>query len=244
MRDIAIEQDAWRDERVLRCVSGGKTRTFRAQHIGLHEGAIPDQHVARALGCEFLWDAVASTFIPRRSAQLESSTAGVFIAGDAGGIGGYAVAEAEGRLAASVILHRLGKQDAAAMARECRQADRLRRRHLAARSLLDRLYAPAPEVLAPPDQTLICRCEEVSCGAVRDAMRQGASGPNQVKAFLRAGMGPCQGRLCAPTVAQLVATQRHLSSAQAGFYHIRTPLTPITVGELAALEQEKAPPDA
>lgn len=37
------------------------------------------------------------------------------------------------------------------------------------------------------------------------AARLGVTGPNQMKAFLRCGMGPCQGRLCGLTVVELIA---------------------------------------
>lgn len=77
--------------------------------------------------------------------------------------------------------------------------DRLRAaltRDAAIRPLLETLYAPAPEVLAPADDTIICRCEEVTAGTIRATVDLGAPGPNQVKSMLRTGMGPCQGRVC------------------------------------------------
>ncbi|WP_413733664.1 FAD-dependent oxidoreductase [Sodalis sp. RH21] len=241
--DLSIEQDPLRDGLVLHCRTGRKTRTFAAQHVGLHEGVIPEQHVARSLGCDFLWDEIACAFRPRRSTALESSVAGVFIAGDAGGIGGYRVAEAEGRLAAIAILHRLGKLAEAPMRQERQAAQRLSRSHLTSRPLLNLLYAPSHEILAPDSAALACRCEEVSCAAVRESIRLGANGPNQLKAFLRTGMGPCQGRLCATTIAHLFAAERNIPLDKAGFYHIRNPLIPVSVGELADLYRDNEAPD-
>ena len=55
------------------------------------------------------------------------------------------------------------------------------------------------------DETIACRCEEVSVGEIRRAARLGATGPNQLKAFTRCGMGPCQGRTCGPVVAAILA---------------------------------------
>src|SRR3546814_13004734 len=61
-----------------------------------------------------------------------------------------------------------------------------RRRHLAVRPLLDALFPPSPEILAPADDaTIVCRCEEVTAGDIRAAVRLGATGPNQLKAFTR-----------------------------------------------------------
>jgi Sarcosine oxidase A3 domain len=49
-------------------------------------------------------------------------------------------------------------------------------------------------------------------------------------------MGPCQGRMCGPTVSELIAETHGISVADAGYYRIRPPLKPVTVGELAAMD--------
>jgi hypothetical protein len=61
-----------------------------------------------------------------------------------------------------------------------------------------------------------------------------------MKAFLRCGMGPCQGRLCGLTVTELMAQARGVLPQQIGYYHLRAPVKPITVGELAALPKSEA----
>jgi len=87
----------------------------------------------------------------------------------------------------------------------------------------------------PRDATIACRCEEVTAERVVQALRAGASGPNQAKALTRCGMGPCQGRLCAPTLTALVAETCGISATEAGTYRQRFPVKPVTLGELAAL---------
>jgi bacterioferritin-associated ferredoxin len=111
-----------------------------------------------------------------------------------------------------------------------------RHTHLAIRRFLDVLYAPRSEILRPTDDVLVCRCEEVTAAALREVVRQGCLGPNQAKAFLRAGMGACQGRLCGPVVSEIIAEARRVSPAEVGYYRIRPPLKPIAVGELIATE--------
>ena len=56
-----------------------------------------------------------------------------------------------------------------------------------------------------------------------------------MKAFLRCGMGSCQGRYCGLTVTELVAHERRISPAEAGYFRLRWPVKPITLGELASL---------
>ncbi|MGU3285047.1 MULTISPECIES: NAD(P)/FAD-dependent oxidoreductase [unclassified Methylobacterium] len=206
----------------------------------LHEGVIPSTHITRALGLEHDWDARQLCWRPRLDAWGATSHPNVAVAGDGGGIGGWEAAVASGRLAAIDAAHRLGKLDAAA--RDARAAaPRISLRSaLSLRPFLDRLYAPAPTVLAPADDTIVCRCEEITGGQIREAARLGATGPNQVKAFLRAGMGPCQGRMCGTVVAALIAEIRGASMEEVGALRPRAPFKPMTVGELAREPQDAA----
>ena len=204
----------------------------------LHEGVIPSTHITRALGLDHDWDARQLCWRPRLDAWGATSHANVAVAGDGSGIGGWEAAVAGGRLAAVDAAHRLGRLDAAG--RDARAAPHRAslRSALALRPFLDRLYAPAPAVLTPEDATIACRCEEITAGQVREAARLGATGPNQVKAFLRAGMGPCQGRMCGTVVAALIAEVRAASMEEVGALRPRAPFKPMTVGELATSEPE------
>jgi NADPH-dependent 2,4-dienoyl-CoA reductase/sulfur reductase-like enzyme len=103
--------------------------------------------------------------------------------------------------------------------------------------LLDRLHRPRRSVLVPADDDIIaCRCEEVSVGSIRQAARLGAAGPNQLKAFTRCGMGPCQGRICGPIAGAVIADALGKPIAAIGTLRPRAPFKPITLGTLAALE--------
>ncbi len=88
------------------------------------------------------------------------------------------------------------------------------------------------------DGTIVCRCEEVLAGQIRDHVRIGCLGPNQAKAYSRAGMGPCQGRICGLTVSEIIAEARGVSPGEVGYYRIRPPIKPVTIGELAALADD------
>jgi hypothetical protein len=49
-------------------------------------------------------------------------------------------------------------------------------------------------------------------------------------------MGPCQGRLCGLTVVELMAATQRRPPGEIGYYRIRPPVRPLTVGQLAADE--------
>ncbi|HRE21414.1 MAG TPA: (2Fe-2S)-binding protein, partial [Rhabdaerophilum sp.] len=107
------------------------------------------------------------------------------------------------------------------------------------RAFLDRLFLPPRQFRVPAeDETIVCRCEEATAGAVRQAVKTGATGPNQLKAYLRCGMGPCQGRLCGLTVTEMIAAERNVSPDEIGYYRLRMPVKPLALGELAMIEPD------
>jgi bacterioferritin-associated ferredoxin len=82
---------------------------------------------------------------------------------------------------------------------------------------------------------IVCRCEEVTAGRIREMARRGCRGPNQTKFFSRCGMGPCQGRLCGIPVTQILAASAGLSEDEVGAYRTRAPLKPIPLQALASV---------
>lgn len=217
----------------------GREGEAAASVLLVHEGLVPNIHAPLALGCDMGWSAVQHCYAPVLDSWGETSQAGIFVAGDAAGIGGADAAEPRGRIAALAAAVRLGRlaTDAAEAAAQSERATLARA--LALRPLLDALYAPRQQVFAPPDETIVCRCEEVTAGELRAAAAKGRPGPNQIKAFTRAGMGPCQGRQCGYTTAQIIAAAQDRSVDSVGFYRIRPPLKPVTLGELASLDEKE-----
>jgi bacterioferritin-associated ferredoxin len=112
------------------------------------------------------------------------------------------------------------------------------------RAFLDRVFRPIDSHRIPSGDTLVCRCEEVSAAQITEAVRIGGTGPNQLKAYLRCGMGPCQGRLCGLTVTELIAQARGKTPAEIGHYRLRPPVKPISVAELASLPRSEAEANA
>ncbi|MDH2341432.1 (2Fe-2S)-binding protein [Bradyrhizobium sp. SSUT77] len=108
-------------------------------------------------------------------------------------------------------------------------------RDLAARRFLDALYEPPERFRVPSGDIIVCRCEEIPAHRIEALIAQGVLGPNQLKFFMRCGMGPCQGRLCGLTVTEMFAAGRGVSPAQIGHYRLRTPIKPVTVAEMASL---------
>jgi NADPH-dependent 2,4-dienoyl-CoA reductase/sulfur reductase-like enzyme len=214
----------------------GRRQRIAARTVLLHQGVVPHTHVTWSLRAEHRWDALQQCFVPVTDAWGELSVPGIRVAGDGRGIGGAKAAAAQGRLAGLAAAQACGRLDAGERDRLAQAWQRELRQHLAIRPFLDALYRAPDAHRIPADDVTVCRCEEVTGGALRDAVRLGAQGPNQAKAFSRCGMGPCQGRMCGLTVTELMADATGRTPQEIGFYRIRPPLKPLTVRELATAE--------
>lgn len=217
----------------------GRDGDVAAEVLLVHEGVVPNIHAPLALGCAVSWHAGQHCYVPVLDGWGETSQANIFVAGDSAGIGGAEAAEPRGRIAALRVAARLGLLGEGGAETAARTERAMLARALALRPFLDALYAPRPQVFAPVDETLVCRCEEVTAGELRARAVQGRPGLNQIKAFTRAGMGPCQGRQCGYTMAHIVAAAQNRPVEEVGFYRIRPPLKPVTLGELASLDERE-----
>jgi NADPH-dependent 2,4-dienoyl-CoA reductase/sulfur reductase-like enzyme len=214
-------------------MAAGRRETLQADLLLLHQGVVPNVNLAMAAGIEHRWDELQLCWSPVLDPNGNSSVDGIAVAGDGAGIGGAGAAVVRGRIAARAAVEALAPAAAAkltsmaALRASLVQAER-------GRAFLDTLFRPAPQFRIPKGDTIVCRCEEVTAKDILDAVAIGATGPNQLKAYRRAGMGPCQGRLCGLTVTELMAQARGKSPREIGYYRLRAPVKPITLAELAA----------
>ncbi len=221
----------------VRFARGGMIGEIPTTTLLLHQGVVPNVQVTRQLGCAHVWDDAQRCWRPELDDWGSTSIDGIAVAGDGGGIAGAEAAALAGQMVGLDAAHRLGKLDGKERDARAAPLRRARATQLAIRPLLDALFSPPAEILAPPDAaTVVCRCEEVTAGMIREAVTLGATGPNQMKAYLRCGMGPCQGRFCGLTVAEIIAAACGQSMEETGYYRIRPPIKPVTLGELAGIE--------
>jgi thioredoxin reductase len=252
LRGLALEQRVRRRVRVIRNVTAivargpGRVETLElettrgtvilhADLLVLDQGLVPEINFGAALGCAYRWNDAQACFEPVVDAWGGSTLAGVFFAGDAAGIAGAEAAQARGHLAALAVANAIGRIDARARDAAAEKPRAAVRRALRGRAFLDVLHRPADAYRIPGGDTVVCRCENVTAEQVIAMIRQGAAGPNQVKAVARCGMGPCQGRSCGLTVTELVARERRISPGEAGYFRLRWPVKPIALADLAAL---------
>ncbi|MGW4567919.1 FAD-dependent oxidoreductase, partial [Streptomyces sp. NPDC004561] len=175
----------------------GSARRIPCDTLAVGHGMLPHTDLAETLGCTLAGTAV------RVDDEQRTDVPGVWAAGEATGIGGADLALTEGRLAGRSIAARL--RGAAPDPRGWAGLARKRSGQREFFAALDTVYAPPADWAdGVPDDTVVCRCEEVTAGEVRTAVGTlGAADLRTVKLLTRAGMGWCQGRMCAPAVAGL-----------------------------------------
>ncbi len=216
----------------------GTEQTFDVDALVVGYGFVSSLELGRLAGCEHAWHADLGGWVPVRGRDMESTVPGVFIAGDGAGVAGSAVALAEGHLVGLGVAGRLGRLAGREYSREASRA-RGRLRHLAGfRRVMDELYRFGSGLYTLADgETTLCRCEEVSMAEALQAVHEGASHVNEVKAWTRTGMGRCQGRMCGPALSHLIARATGRTVADAGVFTPRPPAKPVPLLALATQTQ-------
>lgn len=231
-RDIAVK--GTQRAEALSFTHSGRAHRIDASLVLLHQGVVPNTQISWSLRAKHNWSDAQLCWVPETDEYGQIDESCIYVAGDSRGIVGAKASAAQGRLAAIAIAAKLQKIGVADRRLTEEQVRAELRGHLHVRPFLDALYRPKDAHRMPTDDAVIvCRCEEVSAGQIRKYVDVGCQGPNQTKAFGRCGMGPCQGRMCGLTVTELIAQGRGVSPQEVGYYRIRPPLKPVTLGELA-----------
>ncbi|MEU8817576.1 FAD/NAD(P)-binding oxidoreductase [Actinoplanes sp. NPDC048796] len=169
----------------------GTSRRLVVDAVCVSHGFLPRTELAVAAGCETGPEGAVAV-----DGDCRTSVPGVFAAGEITGIGGADLALAEGTIAGTVA--------AGAAPTAAQRRDVLTHQRFAARLGAGHGIRPGwTGWLA--DDTLICRCEEVTAGELRDiAVATGSRGLRSLKLSTRAGLGVCQGRVCGRSVEELL----------------------------------------
>lgn len=218
--------------------SVGNRRVVRdCDLLVVHDGIVPAIDLAHGAGLALEWDAANASWRPRsekdgQAESLDDRPCRIRITGDARKIGGADAAVAHGGFVAAAILRELGNRASNGFRRAEDAVDRT----LAARPFLDAAFPPGLSTDTVRDDTIVCRCEELSARVLRIAIRAGARDINQLRGETRCGMGPCQGRNCTVTVSRLLAEAgAEAVPAMLPTFRARPPARPISLGALATL---------
>ncbi|MFD4244676.1 FAD-dependent oxidoreductase [Streptomyces sp. NPDC058525] len=204
----------------------GTARRIPCDALAVGHGLVPQLELATGLGCATR-RGPDGTVALHLDAEQRTSVPGIWSAGETGGIGGARLALVEGELAAHSIAQALRRRPTRTPAATAETP--ATQSPLATESAQSPLATPSPRLLRTRarlrafadamaaahrpgpgwtdwlrDDAVVCRCEEVPAGRIREAAGElGARDARTVKLLTRAGMGWCQGRMCGPAVAAL-----------------------------------------
>ncbi|MDA8453059.1 FAD-dependent oxidoreductase [Acidovorax sp. NCPPB 3859] len=219
----------------------GKPKELAVDTLLVHHGVVPNHQLSRLLGLAHHWNSEQLAWQIECDPYGQTSTPGIFVAGDGASIAGAQAAAERGALAALGAARALGRLGPDELHRSAAAHVAQLRRHTGIRPFLDALYPPPEWLLEPADDTVVCRCERVSAGTVREMSDLGCAGPNQTKFMSRCGMGPCQGRMCGTPVTQLMAQRLGLPPDEVGAYRVRPPLKPLPLSVIAKFHHRAQP---
>lgn len=218
---------------------GGKRQTLPCDLLIVHDGIVPAIDIPNAAGLRLQWDGPNASWRPATTPdglgastlppEMSAGPCVLRVTGDARRIGGADAAMAHGRVAAQAILAALD-HGAGPSAEALGAVDKA----LSVRPFLDAAFPPGLAQALPDDDTIICRCEELTAEDLRAKIRSGFRNMDALRGETRCGMGPCQGRSCMVTAARLLQDETRVAGCPPTFRG-RPPIRPIPLGTVATL---------
>lgn len=209
-------------------LASGETRHIDADAVGLGWHLRPETQLADLAGCAFTFEPLTRQFFPEIDPDGRSTVPSVYLAGDGARTLGADGAEIAGKLAALAVLGDLGRpvsaETVAGLRRQRARMERFRQ------GLAQAFPWPAGLAAALPDEAILCRCEAIRAGEVREvATTKGAGEINRAKALSRVGMGRCQGRYCGHAAAEVIAKAANMSIDSVGRLRGQAPVKPVSI---------------
>jgi thioredoxin reductase/bacterioferritin-associated ferredoxin len=216
----------------VRLVRGARERRFDVDAVCFGDGLFPSTEIYRLLGAEIVYRPERGGWVPKLDTGQRTTIPKLYAAGDGAELLGVAAAPLTGRIAALAAARDLGKITES----EYHGGWTAARDHLGRVSRFGRAFAQMMRprswtVKEVSDNTIVCRCDDVTAGQIRNAVAEGASEINALKAATRCGMGPCGGRMCGEAAAALMECSG-INRESVGYWTARPPLRPVPISAL------------
>ncbi|MEN8154159.1 MAG: NAD(P)/FAD-dependent oxidoreductase [Acidobacteriota bacterium] len=209
----------------------GKEKIVKTGGFAYSFGFVPNVELPVLAGCDVRFEKNLGGWIAEVNENMETSVPGVFCAGEVTGVGGALKSVNEGETASISILEHFGKDDL--LKRRKKKLIKEREHHLDFAEYFNSLYGIRDkEIKEIPDETIICRCEDVKMGDIREAVESGFTSPGALKTAVRAGMGNCQGRTCGPVIYDVLASVTGIEGKNFSLFSKRPPLKPVKISSL------------
>jgi len=200
--------------------------------LAIGHGLFPSTEITRLLKAKHIYDPLKGGWVPLIDDDFRSSIPGVYIAGDATGISGAFSAVQKGRIAGMAVVRDLNVMSSQKYKAKIKSELIILKKNENFGKAAVRLMKFRPELIQTiTSETIVCRCEDVFRSEIDEAIESGARDLNQLKAWTRCGMGPCQGRTCSEAIEAILASKVG-SRELAGQWTGRTPLRPVPIEQI------------
>lgn len=210
----------------------GSERIYPVRIAAVGNGFMPNVELAAQAGCSLVQDCFPGTWATGVDDRMQTNLPGIYAAGEAAGIGGGGKALVEGQIAAWAILQDLELCPEVEADRILKSLYPKRRKWLAYGRAVHTYCRPRGQNIGDlPEETVICRCENVTLAEIKCGIEQGFTSMEALKKSTRCGMGMCQGRTCQPIVSEILAERFPETPLQPP--SVRMPVKAVSVGNLA-----------
>uniref|UniRef100_UPI003568A1E2 FAD/NAD(P)-dependent oxidoreductase n=1 Tax=Desulfosarcina sp. TaxID=2027861 RepID=UPI003568A1E2 len=218
------------------CIIQGTERIYPTNTLAVGYGFSPNIELPQQAGCSVSYAVDRGGWYVNVDASMATTVAGIYAAGETTGIAGAGKSFIEGQIAAWDILYRQARVSRQDLENQIRPLLRQRDRQVRYGGFINQLCWLAPDCYAGiPDETVICRCEEITVGEVRRQLDNGFSTMNGIKKATRCGMGSCQGRTCGPILFDIISAFTQRPPASVGYTSARSPVKTVSLGALAQI---------
>jgi NADPH-dependent 2,4-dienoyl-CoA reductase/sulfur reductase-like enzyme len=214
----------------------GTERIYSTDTLAVGYGFSPNIELPQQAGCSVSYAADKGGWIVDVGPSMATSMPDIYAVGETTGIAGAGKSLIEGQIAAWDILYRQGKVNRQDFENQIGPLMRQRNRQVQYGRFINQLCRLEPDCYAGiPDETVICRCEEVTMGEVRRQLENGFSTMNGIKKATRCGMGNCQGRTCGPILFDVISAFTQRPPASVGYSSARSPVKTVSLSALAQM---------
>ena len=210
-------------------ISGTKTE-FPAGALAVGYGFVPNIELPVQAGCDPEYHKSKGGWVVKVNETLESSFRSVYAVGEITGIAGAKKSFIQGKLAALSILKIMGKINAKNWKKEVQVLISLDHQQAKYASFLNHLcQVPASAYAAISDETMICRCEEITMGTIKKNIQKGFDTIGSLKKATRCGMGRCQSRICGPVIFDIITALTQKTPGDIGCSLSRVPVKNVNI---------------
>ncbi len=211
-------------------------KSIETELLAIGFGFVPNLEIARSAGINIVYNEALGGWVVETDDKLITSNENIYASGEITGVGGAEKSQIEGELSALVLLDSLNLLDNSGKSK-IQKLVKKRKKAIKYSKYFNTVFSVPLEFYKNiEDNTVICRCENISMKKIKEAIEVGPSDMNFIKTFTRAGMGNCQGRTCGPIIENIIKSLEGKTPKPAT---MRKPIKPTLIGNLKKFYEER-----